>query len=138
VDEVPVRRMVWGGLAVAGLTSVWLAGLGMLALSYFTRMLLGPNENRPPDPHLGWLGFGTVAVLVGGPLVIALAAWVVRLDGVPRVYLVIAAVLVLPALYGSWISWNDMHPRHAEPSTPWTPPTHCVAYSGGSNTCPGG
>jgi hypothetical protein len=128
------RRQVWGALTVGVVTAGWLGVMALLAWRYFTIALLADEA----DHRLGRLGLLAVAALVGGPTVIAGIAWSLRLGAVARAYLVIALVLALPAAYGVWVSWRGLHPPAPAPSTPPAPPTHCVAYSGGSNNCPGG
>jgi hypothetical protein len=134
MDTVSFRRQVGGALAVAAVTAGWLAALALLAWRYLAIAIVVDGADR----RLGRIGLIAAAVLVGGPVVTAVMARLLRLGGVARAYLVIAGVLVLPAAYAVLISWGELHPRTPEPSTPWTPPTHCVAYSGGSNNCPGG
>jgi hypothetical protein len=59
-----------------------------------------------------------------------------RIGGAARVYAGICGVAVLPALYVGGLAWTQTHPRVSQP--PSAPPSHCVAYSGGSNSCPDG
>ena len=129
-----VRREAGGALAIAAVTAGWLAGLGWLGWQYFV-LVLKADDDAPPDPRLERLWLLGIVVLIGGPLVVAGLARTLRLGGVARAYLVIALILVLPAAYGVLIL---LRPAPAPPAPPQTPATNCIAYSGGSNSCPGG
>jgi hypothetical protein len=139
-DDSP-RRLLWTGVTVGAATAAWLFGLGWLGLVTLIRMIVSESADdapRVPDTMLVQLLYGLAALLVVGPLLIAGLARLLRIGGVARVYIGICCVAVVPALYVGWLAWTEVHPRVPQLPSPSAPQSHCVAYSGGSNSCPGG
>ncbi|SCG77371.1 hypothetical protein GA0074704_5446 [Micromonospora siamensis] len=122
--------LLWiGGLLAAGW---WLFSIGMeqWAASY-----------SPPDAASAELerrasraGTTLVLVVAGGPLVIALVAYGMRLVRTAVVFLVLTLLLGGPALVLGAAANRDRQPPVPPPSAPG----HCVELSGGDTRCPGG
>jgi hypothetical protein len=72
-------------------------------------------------------------VLVVGPLVIAAAARGFRVPRMPQVYVILAGIIVLPAILLAVAGTRQLQTPEPEPTR-----EHCVIFSGGTNTCPGG
>jgi hypothetical protein len=131
-----MERRVWSGIAIGGLTVAWLAGLAVLGGLYLRHAIDDPHPARVADPVAGRLGLLTAGALIVGPLVIAALAGWWRAAGARNTFLVLAGVALVPALWLSWQGWQRTDPPQPVPSP--TRASHCVAFSGGTNTCPGG
>lgn len=73
-------------------------------------------------------------VAVGGPVLIAVVAFVNRMARAGTVYVVLAVVLAVFAL--PFAAQNSPAPSRPSPST--STPYVCQEHSGGDNRCPGG
>lgn len=124
------------------LTLGWVVGLGVVVWFGFrigmrswaamgTGNVTGVNRaDRDSAVLLIWLA----AVLVGSPLVIAVAAYLGRLRRTALVYLVLAVGLAVPAVPIGAHARRTLHPQPAQPSRAPV----CQEHSGGDNRCPGG
>ncbi|MFE9688364.1 DUF6234 family protein [Micromonospora sp. NPDC005806] len=75
-----------------------------------------------------------VAAGAGGPAVIGLVAYRMRLVRTGLVFLVLAVAIGIPGLWVAAHAYRDLTP----PPPPPGPPGHCVEFSGGDTRCPGG
>jgi hypothetical protein len=127
-----MRRSLPGVLICAVLTAVWLAGVAVGTRAVLARVLNGVPD-AAGDPVRGRLEFVLAGVLVVGPLIIAAAARGFRLPRMPQVYVILAGVTVLPAILLAVVGTRQLQTPEPEPTR-----QHCVTFSGGTNTCPGG
>ncbi|MFC4146060.1 DUF6234 family protein [Micromonospora mangrovi] len=121
-------------LWVGGLLAVawWVFGIGMhqWAANYSDEPTDVDGLRRQAN-HALLIG---VLVAAGGPAVIAVVAYRLRLVRTAIVFLVLAVVLAIPGLVVAASAYRSLTPAPAPPG----PPGHCVELSGGDTRCPGG
>ena len=136
----PVRRRFPNTVVV--LTVLWVLGICALVLWLFGLGMQGWAEQYSADDagsaaldrRATTVLLVLAAVVAGGPLVIAGAAFTGKSARTGVVFLVLAAVLAVPALAvaaGAYRSWNP-------PAPPLPGPAVCQEHSGGDTRCPGG
>ncbi|WP_432993603.1 hypothetical protein [Dactylosporangium sp. CA-233914] len=107
------------------LTTAWLVAVAALGRALLARLFA--SDPAVADADLGRLEFILAGVLVTGPLLIAAI-------GFRRAYLMLAGVTALPAVL---LGLAGVQQLQSVPDDP-VPQRTCVAFSGGTNTCPGG
>lgn len=131
-----------GGPVVGFLVLVWV--LGLLAVAWWVFSLgmrqwadsySGPGPGTAALNQQGAAAMLVLALLaVGGPAIIALVAYRLRLVRTAVVLLVLSLALAIPGLPVAAFAYRDLRP--APP--PAAPPGHCQEHSGGDTRCPGG
>lgn len=131
-----------GGPVIGFLVLLWVCALLAPAWWVFSvgmRQWAANYSDRPADLD-GLQRQANLALLIaalvaaGGPAVIALVAYQLRLVRTAIVFLVLAVALAIPGLLVAAHAYRDLTPAPAPPG----PPGHCVELSGGDTRCPGG
>ncbi|WP_430503101.1 hypothetical protein ACQRWP_16375 [Micromonospora trifolii] len=132
VPIVGLLALVW----VCGLiaAAMWWVGIGLeqWSVSYGDRPAEFEDLKRQASVAL----LVAAMVATAGPLLIALVAYQLRRARTAVVFLVLTAVIAVPAVPIAVLAGRDLDPAPAA-TTPG-PPGHCVEHSGGDTRCPGG
>lgn len=141
VSATPRRRSSLR-VAVGVLSTAWVVAtfalicrLLSLALGQWADSYSGSSETTAlyaaQSAHAGlWLA----ALLAGGPVILAVLAWAGGMRKTFIGFLGLAVLLVPAGLAGAAGMWRTLHPSSPPPAAP----AHCVEFSGGDSTCPGG
>ncbi|MFU8871920.1 hypothetical protein [Micromonospora sp. SL4-19] len=138
----PTTTARQGGPVVAFLVLLWV--LGLLALAWWGFVIGmegwadqysngGARTTETGQRMDRWL-LVSIAVAAGGPAVIALTAYGLRLVRTAVVFLVLAVAIGIPGLAVAAAAYRDLNPSPPSPPAPG----HCQELSGGDNRCPGG
>ncbi|MCG5446005.1 hypothetical protein NIE79_004535 [Micromonospora sp. NIE79] len=132
VPIVGLLALLWlCGLIAA---AMWWLGVGLKQWSVSYGDQPGEFEDLKRQASVALL---VAAVVAGaGPVLIALVAYQLRQVRTAVVFLVLAAVIAVPAVPFAVLAGRDLNPAPAA-TTPG-PPGHCVEHSGGDTRCPGG
>jgi hypothetical protein len=79
-------------------------------------------------------GLWLAAVLAVGPVLLAALARAGRMRKTFVVFVILSVLLVPVGAVGGAEMWRTLQPNTPPPSQP----THCVEFSGGDTSCPGG
>ncbi|MGR6322001.1 DUF6234 family protein [Micromonospora soli] len=131
-----------GGPVVGLLVLLWLVGLlALLWWAFALGMESWADQQSNGGARAAELGrqgnqllLALAVVAAGGPALIALAAYWMRLVRTGTVFLVLAVAIGIPALWVAAHAYRDLAPSPPPPG----PPGHCVELSGGDTRCPGG
>jgi hypothetical protein len=135
--SAPARVAPWVGLLTVGwlivmAALVWMMfGVGMEG--WADQMDNGGARHAELAAKADRLLLASAAAAVGGPVAIAVVAFTGRLDRTGMVYLLLAAVLMVPAVY-----LVRLNVRPSQPAPEPLPSNYCVQHSGAGPSCPGG
>jgi hypothetical protein len=129
----PAAPPIWPPLTVGLLTVGWVFGLFATALQWMSAVWLAGSSDVSAAAHdrPGMLAARFAAVLIGGPVLLAIVAIAGKLRRTALTYGVLAGLGVVLVLFAAAASRD-------EPPAPAPQPTHCVELSGGDTRCPGG
>ncbi|HEX6685995.1 MAG TPA: hypothetical protein VF062_24675 [Candidatus Limnocylindrales bacterium] len=140
--EVAPRRASNKSIAVGLLSIAWVVAIVALVGWLFSIGLsqLADSYDAGSEATAGHLarsakaGLWLAAVLAVGPVCLAALARAARMRRTFIGFVVLAGLLVPVGAVGAAGMWRTLHPTAPPPSAP----AHCVEFSGGNATCPGG
>ncbi len=129
----PAAPPIWPPLTVGLLTAVWVFGLFATAVQWMGAVWLAGSSDvsAAAQDRPGMFAGRFAAVLIGGPVVLAIIAIAGKLRKTALTYGVLAGLGVVLVLFAVAASRD-------EPPAPAPQPTHCLELSGGDTRCPGG